>query len=92
MAVAVMPAARVVNRNPFIQDDLLVSAGLQHAQQQVAGDFQAVGDHRANLDSFPTDPAQAEANIAYLKGMLSQRNSWAEIQSADADAKAKTGG
>ncbi len=34
------------------------------------------------------DPAQAEANIAYLKSMLSQRNSWAEIQSADNNAKA----
>lgn len=30
------------------------------------------------------DPGQAEANIAYLKTMLSQRNSWAEIKSADA--------
>ncbi len=29
------------------------------------------------------EPAQAEANIAYLRGMLSQRNSWKEIKDAD---------
>jgi Flp pilus assembly protein TadD len=35
------------------------------------------------------DPAQANQNIAYLKSMLAQRNSWAEISAAD---KKKRGG
>ncbi|MCW2306522.1 tetratricopeptide repeat protein [Rhodobium gokarnense] len=30
------------------------------------------------------DPRQAEANIAYLRGMLSQRNSWQKVKEADA--------
>ncbi|MBA5776226.1 tetratricopeptide repeat protein [Stappia sp. F7233] len=38
------------------------------------------------------DPGQAEANIAYLKSMLAQRNTWADIQSADAGSAAKQGG
>ncbi|WP_051242140.1 tetratricopeptide repeat protein [Stappia stellulata] len=61
-----------------IRQNLALSIGLQGRFQE------AESVARSELD-----PAQANQNIAYLKSMLAQRNSWAEISAAE---KKKRGG
>ncbi|QGZ36044.1 tetratricopeptide repeat protein [Stappia indica] len=63
-----------------IRQNLALAIGLQ-------GRFQEA----EQVATAEIDPAQAAHNIAYLKSMLSQRNSWAEIAAQDKKKK-KSGG
>ncbi|NRG16128.1 tetratricopeptide repeat protein [Rhizobiales bacterium] len=65
-------AAGNPNADSRIRQNLALALGLQ-------GKF----EEAEQVASAEIDPAQANANIAYLKGMLAQRNSWAEIKSVD---------
>ncbi|MXN66415.1 tetratricopeptide repeat protein [Stappia sp. GBMRC 2046] len=65
-------AAANPNADSRIRQNLALALGLQ-------GKF----EEAEQVASAEIDPAQANANIAYLKGMLAQRNSWAEIKSVD---------
>lgn len=65
-------AAASPKANSRIRQNLALVIGLQ-------GRFQEA----EQVASAELDPAQAAANVAYLKGMMAQANTWSDIKAAD---------
>ena len=83
-----MRRAWTVIRNAVASGELIPRADARVRQNlALAVGLQGRFDEASRIASEDLPPDQAQANVAYLRAMLSQPNTWKQLKQADKSAK-----